>query len=249
MKSVFNRVWWRPSIDTEVSEEIAFHLEMRTRELISAGMTPENARREAERRLGDIGAMHATLRSLATGRNRHMRRTQYFGELAQDIGFTARQLRKQPAFTAIAVLTLALGIGGTTAIFSILNAVVLHPLPLRDIDRLLVVGETYQGDIAPMSAGNYVDAAAGTPSLEGLAAENFASFNLSDGAFPTIFFCLTGLHGCHVFVGLTILAFMTIRAWRGHFSAEHHHGVEIGGIYWHFVDVMWIVVYLTVYIS
>src|SRR5262249_33652180 len=73
-------------------------------------------------------------------------------------------------------------------------------------------------------------------------------FNLSDGAFPTIFFCLTGLHGCHVFIGLTILAIMTVRAFRGHFSAEHHHGVEIGGIYWHFVDVMWIVVFTTVYI-
>ena len=73
-------------------------------------------------------------------------------------------------------------------------------------------------------------------------------FNTSDGAFATIFFCLTGLHGAHVFVGLTILAFMTTRAFRGHFSPEHHHGVEIGGIYWHFVDVMWIVVYVTVYI-
>ena len=73
-------------------------------------------------------------------------------------------------------------------------------------------------------------------------------FNTSDGAFATIFFCLTGLHGCHVFVGLTILAFMTIRAFRGHFSPEHHHGVEIGGIYWHFVDVMWIIVFVTVYI-
>jgi cytochrome c oxidase subunit 3 len=73
-------------------------------------------------------------------------------------------------------------------------------------------------------------------------------FNTGDGAFATIFFCLTGLHGCHVFVGLTILLFMTIRAFRGHFSPEHHHGVEIGGIYWHFVDVMWIVVFLTVYI-
>jgi cytochrome c oxidase subunit 3 len=73
-------------------------------------------------------------------------------------------------------------------------------------------------------------------------------FNTSDGAFATIFFCLTGLHGVHVFVGLTILLFMTIRAFRGHFSAGHHHGVEIGGIYWHFVDVMWIVVYVTVYI-
>ncbi len=75
-----------------------------------------------------------------------------------------------------------------------------------------------------------------------------AGFNTSDGAFPTIFFCLTGLHGCHVFVGLTILLFMTIRAFRGHFTPEEHHGVEIGGIYWHFVDVMWIVVFTTVYI-
>jgi cytochrome c oxidase subunit 3 len=73
-------------------------------------------------------------------------------------------------------------------------------------------------------------------------------FNTSDGAFATIFFCLTGLHGAHVFVGLSILLFMTIRAFRGHFSPEAHQGVEIGGIYWHFVDVMWIVVYTTVYI-
>jgi len=69
-----------------------------------------------------------------------------------------------------------------------------------------------------------------------------------NGSFGTIFFCLTGLHGGHVFVGLTLLAFATIRAFRGHFSPEHHHGVELPGIYWHFVDVMWIVVYTTIYI-
>jgi len=73
-------------------------------------------------------------------------------------------------------------------------------------------------------------------------------FAPKDGAQPTIFFCLTGLHGAHVFVGLTLLLFATIRSFRGHFTAEHHHGVEIPGIYWHFVDVMWIVVYATVYI-
>jgi cytochrome c oxidase subunit 3 len=67
-------------------------------------------------------------------------------------------------------------------------------------------------------------------------------------AFGTIFFCLTGLHGAHVFVGLTLLLAATVRAYRGHYSAEAHHGVEIPGIYWHFVDVMWIVVYTTVYI-
>ncbi len=69
-----------------------------------------------------------------------------------------------------------------------------------------------------------------------------------DQSFGTIFYCLTGLHGAHVFVGLTLLLFATIRAFRGHFSPEHHHGVEIPGIYWHFVDVMWIVVYATVYL-
>ncbi len=64
----------------------------------------------------------------------------------------------------------------------------------------------------------------------------------------TIFYGLTGLHGAHVFIGLLILGVVTLRAFRGHYSAEHHDGVEIPGIYWHFVDVMWIVVYTTVYI-
>jgi cytochrome c oxidase subunit III len=69
-----------------------------------------------------------------------------------------------------------------------------------------------------------------------------------DNAFATVFFALTGLHGAHVFVGLSILFFMTVRAFRGHFTPDHHHGVELAGIYWHFVDVMWIVVYSTVYL-
>ena len=73
-------------------------------------------------------------------------------------------------------------------------------------------------------------------------------FNTGDTSFAATFFGLTGLHGAHVFVGLTILTVMMVRAFRGHFSPEHHHGVEIGGIYWHFVDVMWIVVYVTVYL-
>jgi cytochrome c oxidase subunit 3 len=73
-------------------------------------------------------------------------------------------------------------------------------------------------------------------------------FAPQDSAQATIFYGLTGLHGAHVFVGLTLLAMVTIRAFRGHFSSAEHHGVEVPGIYWHFVDVMWIVVYTTVYI-
>jgi cytochrome c oxidase subunit 3 len=75
-------------------------------------------------------------------------------------------------------------------------------------------------------------------------------FSIRDGAFGSIFYGLTGLHGAHVTVGLILLAFANIRAWRGHFgpAAEDHLGVEVPGIYWHFVDVMWIVVYTSVYI-
>jgi len=69
-------------------------------------------------------------------------------------------------------------------------------------------------------------------------------------AFGSVFYGLTGLHGAHVTVGLILLAFANIRAWRGHFSKEpkRHLGVEVPGIYWHFVDVMWIIVFTTVYI-
>jgi cytochrome c oxidase subunit III len=73
-------------------------------------------------------------------------------------------------------------------------------------------------------------------------------FAPADHAQGTIFYSLTGLHGAHVFVGLTLLLFATIRAFRGHFTAKEHRGVEVPGIYWHFVDVMWIVVYTTIYI-
>ena len=75
-------------------------------------------------------------------------------------------------------------------------------------------------------------------------------FSARDGAFGSIFYGLTGLHGAHVFVGLLLLTFANIRAWKGHFGpdAKDHLGVEVPGIYWHFVDVMWIVVFASVYI-
>ena len=73
-------------------------------------------------------------------------------------------------------------------------------------------------------------------------------FNTADGAFASVFFGLTGLHGAHVLIGLLLLSFAANRAFRGHYSPEHHHGVELPGIYWHFVDVMWIVVYVTIYL-
>jgi putative ABC transport system permease protein len=180
----FNRVAWRPAVDQEVDDELAFHLEMRTREYIERGMDPAAARRQAEKRLGDVREMRTALAALGRGRNSQMQRTEYFSELRQDIGFAWRQLVKNPGFTAVAVLTLALGIGGTTAIFSAVYAVVLQPLPLADPARLVVVAETYQGSPGGVSAGNYTDAAAGVPAFEGLTALRFSSFNLSEGTTP-----------------------------------------------------------------
>jgi cytochrome c oxidase subunit 3 len=73
-------------------------------------------------------------------------------------------------------------------------------------------------------------------------------FAPQDHAQQTIFYSLTGLHGAHVTIGLILLLIVTVRAFRGHFTPEEHRGVEVPGIYWHFVDIMWIVVFTTVYV-
>jgi cytochrome c oxidase subunit 3 len=73
-------------------------------------------------------------------------------------------------------------------------------------------------------------------------------FAPSGSAQATVFYSLTGLHGAHVFIGLCMLLVVTVRSYRGHYTPEHHEGMEVPGIYWHFVDIMWVVVYTTVYI-
>jgi cytochrome c oxidase subunit 3 len=69
-----------------------------------------------------------------------------------------------------------------------------------------------------------------------------------DFAQASVFYGLTGLHGAHVCIGLILLAIVNVRAFRGHFTPEEHRGVEVPGIYWHFVDAMWVIVYTTIYI-
>jgi putative ABC transport system permease protein len=94
----------RPHVDREVDDELAFHLDMRTREYIERGIDPAAARREAEKRFGNVGRTRAALEALGKGRNRHMQRTEYVSELRQDIAFACRQFVKNPGFTAVAVL-------------------------------------------------------------------------------------------------------------------------------------------------
>jgi cytochrome c oxidase subunit III len=73
-------------------------------------------------------------------------------------------------------------------------------------------------------------------------------FSPQNHAQGTIFYGLTGLHGAHVTIGLILLSFVLVRTFRGHFTPEEHRGVEVPGIYWHFVDIMWVVVYTTIYV-
>jgi cytochrome c oxidase subunit 3 len=73
-------------------------------------------------------------------------------------------------------------------------------------------------------------------------------FSPQDHAQGTIFYGLTGLHGAHVTIGLMLLSFVMVRVFRGHFTPEEHRGVEVPGIYWHFVDIMWVIVYTTIYV-
>src|SRR5438105_14898142 len=132
---------WKPAVTDEVDRELAFHIEMRTRELIARGMSPDEARALATNRFGDLGAVQSTLRQIGRRRDSRIGRAEWLGELRQDATYALRQLRRSPAFALVTILTLGVGIGATAAIFSAVNAVVLRPLPYADPSRLVAVSE------------------------------------------------------------------------------------------------------------
>ena len=128
-----------PSVDKRVSSELAFHIEMRTRELIESGMTPDDARREAVRRFGDLGEVSADLVKIGKQTDDIMRRTRFFAESMHDAQSALRILARRRGFAALAIGTLALGIGAATAIYSVVDGVLLRPLPFDDPDRIATV--------------------------------------------------------------------------------------------------------------
>src|SRR5688572_13379878 len=106
-------------IHSEVDDEIAYHLEMKAEQLMRAGWPAEQARAEAARQFGDLQRVRAEVGHLMAQRTRGERRAHLLDELRQDIRFALRQLRTAPLFSLVAILTIGLGIGATTAIFSV----------------------------------------------------------------------------------------------------------------------------------
>ena len=127
----------------DVAAELAFHLEMRIRELVEQGETPERARLLALERFGDFDRAWRECVDINERRRRHMDRAEFFTELKQDLGYALRMTRRTPGFTAAALITLALGIGANSAIFSVVHGVLLQSLPFRDAERLHVVQMLY----------------------------------------------------------------------------------------------------------
>jgi putative ABC transport system permease protein len=136
------RSWlWRVPLNQEVEDEIAFHVEMRTRELVDKGVDPRIAREMVLARLGDANRLKRTCVDLGRKREREMRLTQWLEELRDDVAVAFRQLKGSPAFALVAVLTLALGIGANSAMFAVADATLLRPLPFTDADRLVAISE------------------------------------------------------------------------------------------------------------
>jgi putative ABC transport system permease protein len=170
--SLWRNLTDKETVDQELTDELRAHVDLLTEKKLREGLSPEHARRAALVEVGGIEQVKERVREVRTGRP--------LEDLVQDLRYALRGLRKQRGFTAVAVLTLALGIGANTAIFTVINTVLLRPLPYAQPDRLVVLTETVAERPVGVSYPNFADWRNQTTALENVAAvRTRESFNLT----------------------------------------------------------------------
>ena len=179
----------RGDIASDVDAELRFHLDERESELMARGMPADDAHAAALREFGDLDDARQYLRDVDHDIEMRRRRKDYMGEFTQDLGFAFRKLRSSPGFAAVAILTLALGIGANTAIFSVVNGVLLRPLPLPNPEQLVRVWWTDRANSdtrVPVSAVDLDDWRNRAPSVAGISgyfyADGTSGIDLTGGA-------------------------------------------------------------------
>ena len=179
--------FWKPDVAADLDDELGFHLEARIREYLDQGLTLEEARAATYHRFGNVAAVRRACAAIDRQAEERQQRRDRWDELRQDLRYAGRTLRHQPGFTFIAVLTLALGIGATTAIFSVVNGVLLRPLPYAEPDRLVRLFTAFRGsgeERYAMSQPEFMDYKGLTRVFENAAAFTGAGLTLAGDGEP-----------------------------------------------------------------
>ena len=163
-------------IERDLDQELDFHIAMRTQKLEAAGFAPDAARAKALERFGDMRTIRDSCLDIDHQRDRAMRRTNFLSSLRQDISYALRTMRQNAGFTAVVLLTLALGIGANTSTFTLIDALVLRTLPVPHPEQLITIGDpartgglsdgTVRNDIASYPV--YADVRDQSKSLRGI---------------------------------------------------------------------------------
>lgn len=142
-RRLFRLPFRRGGVRQEVDDEIRFHLEERAAKYERSGLSPETAKAAAERRFGDVEQVRTDVEGMMRKRQSAVRKSNLVEDVRRDIGFSVRQIFRTPGFSLVAVLTIALGIGATTSIFSVVDGIMLRPLPFQDSEELVMVWADY----------------------------------------------------------------------------------------------------------